>query len=111
MVFDSAFFDDTWIPGPFSIESTTTPEFEMARVNKSYRKKNFGLVEIVFVIFEKGKKKIVETQNKIFLPHRKRVVALMKRIGFETELYFDFSEKKSSGTVSVLVGRKPAAPS
>ena len=84
----------------------TTPEFEVARVNKSYKKRSFGIVEIVFVIFEKGRTKIVETENKIFLPERKRILALMQQVGFKTKVYYDFSDMKRSGTVSVFVGRK-----
>src|SRR6185436_8409225 len=76
VIFDTAFMTHTWKPGPFSVETTTTPEFEVARVNKSYKKGAFGIVDIVFVIFEKGRKKVVETQNKIFLPDRKRIVEL-----------------------------------
>ena len=46
-----AFMTHTWKPGPFSVETITTPEFEVARVNKSSQKGSFGIVEIVFVIF------------------------------------------------------------
>jgi len=106
LIFDTAFMKHTWKPGPFSVETMTTPEFEVARVNKSYKKASFGIVEIVFVIFEKGRKKIVETQNKIFLPDRDRILKLMKQVGFKTKVYFDFSDKKRSGTVSVFVGHK-----
>jgi len=96
----------TWKPGPFNVETITTPEFEVARVNKSYKKGSFGIVEIVFVIFEKGRKKLVETQNKIFLPERDRILSLMKQVGFKTKVYFDFSDTKRSGTASVFVARK-----
>jgi SAM-dependent methyltransferase len=106
VIFDTAFMTHTWKPGPFNVETITTPEFEVARVNKSSKKGSFGIVEIVFVIFEKGRKKIVETQNKIFLPDRERIVALMKQIGFKTKVYFDFSDTKRRGTVSVFVGYK-----
>jgi len=106
VIFDTAFMKHTWKPDLFSVETMTTPEFELARVNKSYKKRSFGIVEIVFVIFEKGRKKIVETQNKIFLPDRDRILALMKRVGFKTKEYFDFSDTKRNGTVSVFVGRK-----
>lgn len=104
-IFDAAFMKHTWKPGPFSVETMTTPEFEVARVNKS-KKRSFGIVEIVFVIFEKGRKKIVETQNKIFLHDRDRILTLMKQVGFKTKVYFDFSDTKRIGTVSVFVGRK-----
>ena len=97
---------DTWIAGPFNVEMIATPEFELARVNKSRRKRSFGIVDIVFVIFEKGRKKIVETQNKIFLPDRKRILEIMKQIGFTPKLYFDFSGTKRSGTVFVFIERK-----
>jgi trans-aconitate methyltransferase len=107
VIFDTAFMRHTWTPGPFSVETTTTPEFEAARVNKSYRKGSFGLVDIVYIIFEKGRKKVVETQNKIFLPDRKRIIELMKQVGFKPKVYFDFSDTKRSGAVSVFVGRKP----
>ena len=106
LIFDTAFMKHTWKPGPFSVETMTTPEFEVARINKSYKKRSFGIVEIVFVVFEKGRKKIVETQNKIFLPDRERMIKLLKQIGFRTKVYFDFSDTKRSGTVSVFVGRK-----
>jgi SAM-dependent methyltransferase len=106
VIFDTAFMTHTWKPGPFSVETITTPEFEVARVNKSSQKGLFGIVEIVFVIFEKGRKKIVETQNKIFLPSRERILTLMKQIGFKTKVYFDFSDRKRSGTVCVFVGYK-----
>ena len=106
VIFDTAFMKHTWKPGPFSVETMTTPEFELARVNKSYKKRSFGIIEIVFVIFEKGRKKIVETQNKIFLPDRDRILSLMKQVGFKTKVYFDFSDIKRNGTVSVFVGRK-----
>src|ERR1044072_9898279 len=106
LIFDTAFMEHTWKPGPFNVETITTPEFEVARVNKSYKKRSFGIVEIVFVIFEKGRKKIVETQTKIFLPDRERIVTLMKQIGFKTKVYVDFSDTKRNGTVSVFVGRK-----
>ena len=106
LVFDTAFMKHTWKPGPFSVETITTPEFEVARVNKSYKKRSFGIVDIVFVIFEKGRKKIVETQNKIFLPDRERLLTLMKQIGFKTNVYFDFSDTKRNGIVSVFVGCK-----
>jgi ubiquinone/menaquinone biosynthesis C-methylase UbiE len=106
LIFDTAFMKHTWKPGPFSVETMTTPEFEVARVNKSYKKGSFGIVEIVFVVFERGRKKIIETQNKIFLPDRERILALMKQVGFKTKVYFDFSDNKRSGTVSVFVGRK-----
>ena len=107
LIFDTAFMKHTWKPGPFSVETMTTPEFEIARVNKAYKRRSFGIVEIVFVIFEKGRKKIVETQNKIFLPDRARLLAQMKQIGFKTKVYFDFSDTKRSGTVSAFfVGRK-----
>ncbi len=107
VIFDTAFMRHTWTSGPFSVETTTTPEFEAARVNKSYRKGSFGLVDIVYIIFEKGRKKVVETQNKIFLPDRKRIIELMKQVGFKPKVYFDFSDTKRSGAVSVFVGRKP----
>jgi SAM-dependent methyltransferase len=106
LMFDTAFMTDTWKPGPFSVETITTPDFEVARVNKSTRKKSFGMVDIVFVIFEKGRKKIVETQNKIFLPDRKRILEIMTQVGFKSKLYYDFSDTKRSGTISVFVGRK-----
>ena len=88
LIFDTAFMEHTWKPGPFSVETMTTPEFEVARVNKSYKTRSFGIVEIVFVIFERGRKKIVETQNKIFLPDRERILALMKQVGFKTKVLF-----------------------
>jgi len=97
---------DTWIPGPFNVEIITTPDFELARVNKSQKNRSFGIVDIVFVIFEKGRKKVVETQNKIFLPDRKRILEIMKQVGFRPKLYFDFSDTKRSGTVFVFIGRK-----
>jgi SAM-dependent methyltransferase len=106
LIFDTAFMKHTWKPGPFNVETITTPEFEVARVNKSYKKCSFGIVEIVFVIFEKGRKKLVETQNKIFLPERDRILSLMKQVGFKTKVYFDFSDTKRSGTASVFVARK-----
>src|SRR5215213_773295 len=106
LIFDTAFMKHTWKPEPFSVETMTTPEFEVARVNKSYKKSAFGIVEIVFVIFEKGRKKIIEAQNKIFLPDYERMLKLMKQIGFKTKVYFEFSDTKRSGTVSVFVGRK-----
>lgn len=97
---------NTWKPGPFSVETITTPDFEVARINKSSRKRSFGIVDIVFIIFENGLRKIVETQNQIFLPDRKRIFETMKQIGFTPKLYFDFSDTKRSGTVCVFVGRK-----
>ena len=100
------FMTDTWKPGPFNVETITTPDFEVARVNKSQKKRSFGIVDIVFVIFEKGRKKIVKTQNKIFLPDRKRILETMKQVWFTPRLYFDFSDTKRSGTVCVFVGRK-----
>jgi len=106
VIFDTAFMTDTWKPGPFSVETIMAPDFEAARVNKSSRKKSFGIVDIVFVIFEKGRKKIVETQNKIFLPDRKRILEIMTQVGFKSKLYYDFSDTKRSGTISVFVGRK-----
>ena len=106
LIFDTAFMTDTWKPGPFSVETITAPDFEVARVNKSSKKRSFGIVDIVFVIFEKGRKKIVETQNKIFLPDRKRILEIMTRVGFKSKLYYDFSDTKRSGTISVFVGRK-----
>jgi len=106
VIFDTAFMTDTWKPGPFSIETITAPEFEVARVNKSSKKRSLGIVDIVFVIFEKGRKKIVETQNKIFLPDRKRILEIMKQVGFTPKIYFDFSDTKRVGTVCVFVGRK-----
>ena len=106
VIFDTAFMTDTWKPGPFSVETITAPEFEVARVNKSSKKESFGIVDIVFVIFEKGRKKIVETQNKIFLPDRNRILEVMKQVGFTPKIYFDFSDTKRSGTVCVFVGRK-----
>jgi len=104
VIFDTAFMTDTWQPGPFSVETITTPDFEVARANKSSKKQSFGIVDIVFVIFEKGRKKIVETQNKIFLPDRKRILEIMKQVGFKSKLYYDFSDTKRSGTVCVFVG-------
>lgn len=106
VVFDTAFMTDTWKPGPFSVETITTPDFEVARVNKSSKQRSFGIVDIVFVIFEKGRKKIVETQNKIFLPDRKRLLEIMTQLGFEAKIYYEFSETKRSGSVCVFVGRK-----
>lgn len=106
VIFDTAFMTDTWKPGPFSVETITAPEFEVARVNKSSKNKSFGIVDIVFVIFENGRKKIVETQNKIFLPDRKRILEIMKLVGFTSKIYYDFSDTKRTGTVCVFVGRK-----
>jgi len=106
LVFDTAFMSHTWKPGAFSVETMATPEFEVARINKSYKKRSLGIVDIVYVIFEKGRKKIVETQNKIFLPDQKRILALMKQIGFKPKVYFDFSDTKRGGTACVFVGRK-----
>jgi SAM-dependent methyltransferase len=106
LIFDTAFMQHTWKPGPFSVETITTPEFEVARINKSDKRRSFGIVDIVFVVFEKGRKKIVETQNKIFLPEQKRILTLMKQVGFKAKVYFDFSDTKRSGTVCVFVGRK-----
>lgn len=90
LIFDTAFMTDTWKPGPFSVETITTADFEVARVNQSSRKRSFGIVDIVFVIFEKGRKKVIETQNKIFLPDRNRILELMTQAGFKPKLYYDF---------------------
>jgi len=106
VIFDTMFMTDTWKPGPFNVKTITTPDFEVARVNKSQKKRSFGIVDIVFVIFEKGRNKIVKTQNKIFLPDRKRILETMKQVWFTPRLYFNFSDTKRSGTVCVFVGRK-----
>lgn len=106
LIFDTAFMKHTWKPGAFSVETLTTPEFDLARVNKSFKKRSFGIVDIVYIIIEKGRKKIVETQNQIFLPDQKRILTLMKQIGFKPKVYFDFSDTKRSGTVWLFVGRK-----
>jgi len=41
LIFDTAFMMHTWKPGPFSVETISTPEFEVARVNKSSKKGSF----------------------------------------------------------------------
>ena len=106
LIFDTAFMKHTLKPGAFSVETMATPEFEVARINKSYKKRSFGIVDIVYIIFEEGRKKIVETQNKIFLPDQKRILTPMKQIGFKSKAYFDFSDTKRSGAVCLFVGRK-----
>jgi hypothetical protein len=107
VIFDTAFMKDTGRQGCFNVDTITTSGFDLARVNKSYQKRDFGIVDIVYVIFENGRRKIVETQNKIFLPERERVLDLMRQVGFRPKLYFDFSDTKRSGTVAVFVGRRP----
>jgi SAM-dependent methyltransferase len=106
VIFDTAFMKHTWRPGAFSVDTMTTPDFDLVRANKSYKKSSFGIVEIVYIVFEKGRKKIVETQNKIFLFDPDRILTLMKQIGYKPKVYFDFSDRKRNGIVSVFVGQK-----
>ncbi len=109
IVFDSAFTKDNWIEGYFGAEQFRFSNLDIARINKSYSKNSVGTVDQTYVIFDRGKKKIFENTNKIFIFDKNKIKNLMEKIGLKTILYHNFSDRhgKISGfKTTVFVGKK-----
>lgn len=68
VVFDTAFMTDTWKPGPFSVETITAPEFEVARVNKSSKNKSFGIVASYSSSLRKAGRRSWKRRTRFFCP-------------------------------------------
>lgn len=68
VIFDTAFMTDTWKPGPFSVETITAPEFEVARVNKSSKNKSFGIVASYSSSLRKAGRRSWKRRTRFFCP-------------------------------------------
>ena len=107
LVFDSFLFNESWIQGYFSIDEYKSGDLCIARINKSHRKKDVGIFEQTYVIYEENKKSIFESINKRFLFDSKiEILKIMEEVGFKAKLYYDFSDYKKIGKFPVFVGIK-----
>ena len=109
VVFDSMFTKDNWMEGYFGLEQFRFPHLDIGRVNKSSSNNNIGTIEQTYIIYDKGKKKIFEDANKIFIFDKNKVKKVMEEAGFKTKLYYNFSDKKGKPAdfpVTVFVGIK-----
>lgn len=106
VVFDSAFTKSNWKEGYFGAQVYTVDGTNVARVNKSTSRGDIGTVYITYIIQRGAKKDIIETENVIMLLDPKKVLGIMKRVGFKTTIYHDFSTRKSKGKIVVFVGKK-----
>jgi len=105
VVFDTFFTKNGWKEGLFGVKKLSTPNLDIARVFKSTSKNNIGRTEQTYIIYENGKKKILEDVNTIYLFEEAKIKKLMNESGFKTKVYYDFSENKK-GYTCVFVGIK-----
>ena len=106
LVFDTIFTQEGWVEGKLAARHLRTDEFDIARIMKSRTKGSIATIDSTYVIYERGRKKIAESMNEIFLLEPQKVKMMMEGIGFSTKIYYDFSRAKKRGTNLVFVGLK-----
>lgn len=99
IVFNTGLSKHWWKNGYFGAAKIQTKSFDVARINKSFLKGDYGVTDIVYVVFEGSKKKIYESQNKIFLPELDHIKKLMLKVGFKTSV-------KKVGSSYMFIGVK-----
>ena len=106
VIFDTSFTKSNWKESHLSNQMYKVDDADVVRINKSISKENIATVYITYIIHKGAKKSIIETNNTVMLFDPKKVLAIMKQIGFKTKLYYDFSLKKTKGKVNIFAGKK-----
>ena len=106
VIFDTFFTKENWKEGHFGIKKFSAQNLDVARVFKSTSKGNVGRTNQTYIIYENGKKKLFEDVNEIYLFDKNKLKEIMKKIGFKTKIYYDFSENTKKGHNCVFVGVK-----
>lgn len=105
VVFDTMFTQDSWIDGHFSIQQLSQPNLDVARISKSRRVRNRGVVDITYLVFRSHQKEVIETENEIYIFNKKDIIEALQSAGFTPEgKNKSFQTKK--GLAKMFVGRK-----
>lgn len=106
VIFDTFFTKRGWKEGLFGVNKFSSKNIDIARVFKSTSKNNVGRSEQTYIIYENGKKKILEDVNTIYLFDEDKIRNLMEEVGFKARVYYDFEDNQKDSTTCVFVGIK-----
>lgn len=106
VVFDTFFTKENWKDGYLSNQAYKVDDADVVRISKSTSKGDIATVYITYIIHKGKQKSIIETDNVIMLLEPKKVLEIMKQIGFKTKIYYDFSLRKADGGMNIFVGKK-----
>lgn len=94
VIFDTMFDQRNWLDEFHNARIIKKDNLVIGKVDRSFRvNKNFGFVHQVFTVFEGKKKdaKIFESKYLNFVYDIERMKRIIKSVGFNFKLYYDFS--------------------
>ncbi len=106
IILDSFFLKENWKHERFDSKAFSFPNLDVARVNKITIKRDFVIVDQTYIVYENGKKKVINNINKMYLFERNKLLGVINSAGFNTKLYYDFFDRKRKGWDNIYVARK-----
>lgn len=108
LVFDTLFTQQHFTDGYFGVQQFGEGALQIARIDKARRTGDLGLVDITYVIHDGNKKRVINTTNKVLLLDPRKVIRLMRRVGFDATRYYDFDTTKKTARTVIFAGKKTA---
>lgn len=93
LIFDMGFNEERWKEGYSHIESWSNKKIELVRFSKSIRQKNFGILNMAYILFKNNKFYFGKEKHKLKIFKTLEVKKLTEKLGFKTYLYEDYTSK------------------
>jgi ubiquinone/menaquinone biosynthesis C-methylase UbiE len=109
VIFDFGLNQNNWIEGLVSVDTVVEGDLKIARICQSNRDGLVFNANFVFLVKENGKLDFDIDQHRLGIFDMEKTVEIMKKIGFEINIYADFSKKEwenGEGERPIFVGVK-----
>ncbi|WP_227716981.1 class I SAM-dependent DNA methyltransferase [Methanobacterium paludis] len=109
VIFDFGLNQNNWIEGLVSVDTVVEEDLKIARICQSNREGFVFNANFVFLVKENGKVDFDIDQHRLGIFDMEKTVEIMKKIGFEINIYADFSSKEwenGEGERPIFVGVK-----
>jgi ubiquinone/menaquinone biosynthesis C-methylase UbiE len=93
LIFDMGFNDERWKGGNVHLGNWANKDVDLVRFSKSRRERNFGLVNMAYILFKNKKFYFGEEEHKLRIFKTFEVKKLAEKIGFKVYLYDGYTTK------------------
>lgn len=96
-IFDLGFCQENWMEGLVSIDTVVEDNLKLARLCQSHQKNGIFTADFVFLLKKDGEINFDIDRHKVGVYYTEQVNTLLENIGYKTNIYAGFTNKKYKG--------------